>query len=69
MNYYNEIAFVGIIRLSWDCLEDHPVNIERRKRGLNEATAVWLWGQGRALDIPLFNDKFGLQGGVISAKN
>jgi len=67
LNHGGEDPVVGIIRLSWDCLEDHPVNIERRRRGLSEATSVWLWGQGRALDIPLFNDKFGLQGGVISA--
>lgn len=67
LNHRGEDPVVGIIRLSWDCLEHHPVNIERRKRGLREANSVWLWGQGRALDIPLFNDKFGLQGGVISA--
>jgi len=67
LNHGADDPVVGIIRLSWDCLEDHPVNINRRKRGLNEANSVWLWGQGRALDIPLFNDKFGLQGGVISA--
>jgi len=67
LNHGGEDPVVDVICRSWDCLEDHPVNMNRRKRGLDEATSVWLWGQGRALDIPLFNDKFGLQGGVISA--
>jgi len=67
LNHGGEDPVVDVIRRSWDFLEGHPVNMNRRKRGLNEATSVWLWGQGRALNIPLFNDKFGLQGGVISA--
>jgi len=67
LNHGGEDPVVDVICRSWDCLEDHPVNMNRRKRGLHEATSVWVWGQGRALDIPLFNDKFGLQGGVISA--
>jgi len=67
LNHGGQDPVVDLIRRSWDFLKEHPVNIERRKRGLNEATSVWLWGQGKALDIPLFNDKFGLQGGVISA--
>lgn len=57
----------GLIRLSWELLKDHPVNIERKKKGLKEANSIWLWGQGKAPKIPLFADKFGLKGGVISA--
>jgi len=58
---------VRIIRLSWGYLKDHPVNLKRRERGLMEATSVWLWGQGKALNLPPFRERFGLQGGVISA--
>ena len=57
----------GLIRRSWGYLEQHPVNIERRKRGLREANSIWLWGQGMSLGLPRFNERFGLQGGVISA--
>jgi 2,3-bisphosphoglycerate-independent phosphoglycerate mutase len=57
----------GLIRRSWGYLEEHPVNRERRKRGLREANSIWLWGQGMSLRLPLFNERFGLQGGVISA--
>jgi 2,3-bisphosphoglycerate-independent phosphoglycerate mutase len=58
---------VAVIRRSWDILKQHPVNLERRGRGLKEANSIWLWGQGKALRIPRFRDKYGLEGGVISA--
>ena len=57
----------ALTRRSWEILRDHPVNTERRKKGLKEANSIWLWGQGKALNVPLFEDKFGLKGGVISA--
>jgi 2,3-bisphosphoglycerate-independent phosphoglycerate mutase len=57
----------SVIRRSWDILKKHPVNLARRKEGQNEANSIWLWGQGKALRIPRFRDRFGLQGGVISA--
>ncbi|MCD6296028.1 MAG: alkaline phosphatase family protein, partial [Deltaproteobacteria bacterium] len=57
----------GFIRLSWRILKDHPVNVERIKKGLKAANSIWLWGQGRVPRIPLFSEKFGLEGGVISA--
>ena len=60
-------AVADLIRRSWDILKDHPVNQARRREGLNEANSIWLWGQGKALRIPLFRDRFGLEGGVISA--
>lgn len=57
----------GLIRNSWEILWEHPVNIERRRAGLNAANSIWPWGQGKAPKIPRFTDKYGLQGGVISA--
>jgi 2,3-bisphosphoglycerate-independent phosphoglycerate mutase len=56
-----------VIKSSWPILKNHPVNMERKKKGLNEANSIWLWGQGRSPRIPLFRDKFDLRGGVISA--
>lgn len=57
----------GIIRLSWATLKDHSVNIRRAGRGQKAANSIWLWGQGKAPRLPLFVDRFGLRGGVISA--
>ena len=58
---------VPLMRGSWELLKAHPVNRERRKRGLKTADSIWLWGQGRRPAIPPFLDRFGLRGGVISA--
>jgi 2,3-bisphosphoglycerate-independent phosphoglycerate mutase len=56
-----------LIKRSWDILQDHPVNRKRREQGLDEANSIWLWGQGRAPRLPLFRDKYGMDGTVISA--
>ena len=56
-----------MIRRSWPILRDHPVNRARRANGRAAANSIWLWGQGRAPRLPSFSDRFGLQGGVISA--
>ncbi len=46
---------------------DHDVNVVRRDLGENPATDIWLWGQGRALELQTFADRFGVQGAVIGA--
>ncbi|MCP4579426.1 MAG: cofactor-independent phosphoglycerate mutase, partial [Deltaproteobacteria bacterium] len=56
-----------IIRRSWGLLKNHPENLDRKKKGLPEANSIWLWGQGKAPELPYFKDKYGLEGGVISA--
>jgi len=56
-----------MIRRSWPLLEEHPVNLRRRTSGLKEANSIWLWGQGTAPRMPRFKERFGLEGGVISA--
>ena len=57
----------GLIRRSWEILKNHPINSARRRAGLKEANSIWLWGQGRAPKIPRFVDRYGLNGGVVSA--
>ncbi|MDI6799591.1 MAG: cofactor-independent phosphoglycerate mutase [Actinomycetota bacterium] len=52
---------------SKDALALHPINLKRQADGKRPANMIWLWGQGRAVDIPSFFDKFSLKGGVISA--
>jgi 2,3-bisphosphoglycerate-independent phosphoglycerate mutase len=56
-----------LMRLSREFLADHPVNRERRERGLKPATSIWLWGQGRAPRIRKIMERFQIRGGVISA--
>ena len=47
-------------------LSDHPVNVRRISEGKPPANAVWLWGQGKAPQMPGL-DRFGLRGAMISA--
>lgn len=52
---------------SYDLLKDHPVNLERIKRGKRPANSIWLWGEGMRPRLDSFADKFGLKGSVVSA--
>jgi len=48
-------------------LEGHEVNRERRREGKKTANMIWLWGQGKAVEFPSFESRFGKKGSVISA--
>jgi 2,3-bisphosphoglycerate-independent phosphoglycerate mutase len=63
----NADKIINLIRLSRDLLADHPVNKERRSRGLKTANSIWPWGQGRAPRMQKITERFHLCGGVISA--
>ena len=58
---------VDLMRRSWDFLKNHPINQQRQARGQIPANSIWLWGQGRTPVMPSFKERFGLQGGIISA--
>lgn len=62
----HEIA-LDLMKRSVDILKDHPVNLTRIAQGLRPATSIWLWGQGKKPSMPLFIEKYGLCGSVISA--
>jgi 2,3-bisphosphoglycerate-independent phosphoglycerate mutase len=48
-------------------LSDHEINKVRIDLGENPANMIWLWGCGIRPALPSFKEKFGLNGGVISA--
>jgi 2,3-bisphosphoglycerate-independent phosphoglycerate mutase len=48
-------------------LDGHEVNRARGLRGEKPANMIWLWGQGGTPQIPSFQERFGMGGGVISA--
>ncbi len=50
-----------------EVLENHPLNVERERRGLPKANAVLLRGAGEMPEIPSFEEKFGLRIAVIAA--
>ncbi len=56
-----------LMRRSEAVLRDHPVNIERRARGDNPATMIWLfWGSGQVPDMPAFKLVYGLDAAMTS---
>ncbi len=57
----------GMMRRSYELLRDHPINIERKKQGLNPANCCWFWGAGTRPALPSFYEKTGLRGIMISA--
>ena len=56
-----------LMHASQRILADHPINRQRRTSGNRQATSIWLWGQGRAPQLPPLTERFGIKGGVISA--
>lgn len=56
-----------LMKKSYDFLNNHPVNIERAKRGLNKANSIWIWGEGKKPQLDNFKNLYGLNGSVISA--
>lgn len=56
-----------LMTASQSLLAQHPVNLKRQAAGKRQATTIWLWGQGRAPQLPPLTKRFGITGGVISA--
>ena len=56
-----------MMKKSYDILENHPLNVERRKRGLNPANSAWFWGAGTRPALTSFEGKTGKKGVMISA--
>lgn len=52
---------------SYEILNNHPLNIERAKKGLNKANSMWFWGAGTKPALSSFTEKTGLKGAMISA--
>lgn len=52
---------------SYKILSNHPLNIERVKKGLNPANSIWFWGAGTRPSLVSFMDKTGKKGVMISA--
>ena len=56
-----------MMRKSYDILENHPLNVERRKQGLKPANSCWFWGAGTRPALTSFEEKMHLKGSMISA--
>lgn len=52
---------------SYEILSNHPINIERMKKGLNPANSIWFWGAGTRPCVTSFEEKNNKKGAMISA--
>ena len=52
---------------SYEILSQHPINLERKKKGLNPANSCWFWGAGTKPLLTSFEEKYGIKGAMISA--
>lgn len=59
--------YVDLMKRSTKLLANHPINVERVKKGKNPATSLWFWGEGTKPMLDDFEDKFGVKGAMISA--
>ena len=59
--------YIDLMKRSAKLLADHPINIERVKKGKNPATSLWFWGEGTKPILDGFEEKFGVKGAMISA--
>lgn len=57
----------NMMKKSYEILKDHPINIERKKNGLNPANCCWFWGAGTKPMLSSFEEKTGKKGMMISA--
>ena len=57
----------ALMELSRHVFTSHPVNLARVAKGKRPATQIWLWGYGKAMSLQSYPERYGLQGGVITA--
>ena len=56
-----------MMKKSYEILNDHPINVERAKKGLNKANSLWFWGAGTKPSLGGFYEKTGKKGAMVSA--
>lgn len=62
-----DTALLDMMKKSYDILKNHPVNQERRKKGLRPANSAWFWGAGKKPALDSFQERTGKKGIMISA--
>lgn len=61
------LPLLKMMKESQRLLENHPVNLKRKEKGLRPANSIWIWGEGKKPALDPFKNKYGLSGAVISA--
>ena len=56
-----------MMKRSYEILVNHPINLERKKQGLNPANCCWFWGAGTKPALSSFEEKNKVKGMMVSA--
>lgn len=62
-----DLVLLDMMKKSYEILKDHPINVERKKQGMNPANSAWFWGAGTRPALASFEEKTGKKGVMISA--
>ncbi len=62
-----DAVLLSMMKKSYEILKDHPLNLERKAKGLNPANCCWFWGAGTKPMLSSFEEKTGKKGMMISA--
>ncbi len=62
-----DVALKEMMKKSYDILNHHPLNEERKAKGLNKANSIWFWGAGTRPALSSFEEKNHVKGAMISA--
>lgn len=62
-----EPSLLYMMKRSYEILVNHPINKERKRKGLNPANCCWFWGAGTKPMLSSFEEKTGLKGMMVSA--
>ncbi|MBO4355894.1 MAG: signal peptidase I [Clostridia bacterium] len=60
---------IRVMEKSFEILNNHPINAERKQKGLRPANAIWLWSGGGTVNLIPFKQKHGISGAIIGADN
>ncbi|MDD6067168.1 MAG: cofactor-independent phosphoglycerate mutase [Firmicutes bacterium] len=60
-------ALLEMQKKSYEILSKHPLNLERKAKGLNPANSLWFWGAGTKPILSSFEDKYHKKAVMISA--
>jgi 2,3-bisphosphoglycerate-independent phosphoglycerate mutase len=56
-----------MMKKSYAILNNHPINLARKERGLKPANSCWFWGAGTRPSLTSFEEKNKKKGAMISA--
>lgn len=56
-----------MMKKSYEILNNHPINVERAKKGLNKANSLWFWGAGTRPALDNFEQLHNKKAVMISA--